>query len=390
MNLYALAVFAGVIATLIWGYLLLARGGFWQVPRWLAPETAGDQVSKLIAAVIPARNEEKVIPQCIGSLLRQDCVQSLHIFLVDDASNDRTAERAEDAAREADGLRRLTILHSASLPRGWTGKLWAVHQGIETARELRPEFFLLTDADIVHSPRSIASLVMVAERGRYDLTSIMPRLHCQTLAEKILTPAFVFFFFKLYPPAWIADPGNAVAGGAGGCMLIRSAALERAGGMESIRDQIIDDCALARAIKRGGGKLWLGLSSDTVSLRCYGSFSEARRMISRTAFSQLHHSSLMLLVTLLGMATTYLLPVALVLSGRPLLTTLGAVTWAMMTVAYFPMIRFYGLGALWAVLLPLAALFYTAATVHSALKYWAGRGGEWKGRVQDQIGLKTE
>lgn len=390
MNLYALAVFAGVVGTLIWGYLLWARGGFWQVPCWLVPETAGEQVRTLIAAVIPARNEESVILQSIRSLLRQDCVQSLHIFLVDDASNDRTTERAEEAARQGDGLRRLTILHSASLPRGWTGKLWAVHKGIETARDLRPEFFLLTDADVVHSPRSIASLVMVAERGGYDLASIMPRLQCQTLAEKILTPAFVFFFFKLYPPAWIADLGNAVAGGAGGCMLIRSAALERAGGVESIRDQIIDDCALARAIKRGGGKLWLGLSRDTVSLRCYRSFSEAGRMISRTAFSQLHHSSLMLLVTLLGMATTYLVPVALVLSGHPLLMTLGAATWAMMTVAYLPMIRFYGLGALWAVLLPLAALFYTAATVHSALKYWAGRGGEWKGRVQDQVGLKTE
>jgi hopene-associated glycosyltransferase HpnB len=390
MGLYALAVFTAALAALIWGYLLLARGGFWQVRRWLVPTTPGTEATGAIAGVIPARNEEAVVAQTIVSLLHQRHVQSLHLFLVDDASNDRTTEKAEDAARQADGLASLTILHSNSLPIGWTGKLWAVQQGIEKARDLLPEFFLLTDADIVHSPTSIASLVRVAQSGGYDLVSFMPKLQCHTLAEKILSPAFVFFFFKLYPPAWIADPDNAVAGAAGGCMLIRSTALERAGGVTSIHDQIIDDCALARAIKRSGGKLWLGLSPDTVSLRSYRSFSEIGRTISRTAFSQLRHSSVMLLATLLGMATTYLLPVALMLSGRSLLVTLGAAAWAMMTVAYLPMIRFYGLRAPWAALLPLAALFYTGATVHSALKYWAGRGGEWKGRVQDRVGLRTE
>jgi hopene-associated glycosyltransferase HpnB len=390
MSLYAFAVLTAAVATLTWGYLLLARGDFWQVRRWLVPTTPSTDVTVPIAGVIPARNEEGVIAQTIVSLLRQKYVQSLHIFLVDDASNDRTTEKAEDAARQADGLARLTTFHSGALPMGWTGKLWAVQQGIEKARDVRPEFFLLTDADIVHSPTSVATLVSVAQSGGYDLTSLMPKLQCQTLAEKILTPAFVFFFFKLYPPAWIADPDNSLAGAAGGCMLIRSTALERTGGVASIHDQIIDDCALARAIKRSGGKLWLGLSPDTVSLRSYRSFSEIGRTISRTAFSQLRHSGVVLLATMLGMATTYLLPVVLLFSGRSLLMTLGAAAWAMMTVAYVPMIRFYGLRAPWAVLLPLAALFYTGATVHSALKYWAGRGGEWKGRVQDRVGLRTE
>lgn len=390
MNLCALAVFAGALPTVIWGYLLLARGGFWQVRRSLAPMSGSVEVSRPIAVIIPARNEERVIAQSIASLLRQTCVQSMHIFLVDDASSDRTAEVAEDSARQAGGLARLTILHSRSLPPGWTGKLWAVRQGIEAARDLHPEFLLLTDADILHSPTSIPNLVSLAETGRYDLTSFMPMLHCQTLAEKILIPAFVFFFFKLYPPAWIADPHRAVAGAAGGCMLVRYAALQRIGGIHTICNQIIDDCALARTVKCSGGRLWLGLAPGTSSIRNYGSFSEIGRTISRTAFSQLHHSIVMLLAALLGMATTYLLPAVLLFSGRPLLMTFGAATSLMMTVSYVPMVRFYRLHPLWSALLPLAALFYMGATIHSAVRYWSGRGGEWKGRVQDRGGLRSE
>jgi hopene-associated glycosyltransferase HpnB len=387
MNLYAFSIVAGVLATLLWGYLLIARGSFWQVRRSFAPTAGMEEAAGPIAVIIPARNEERVIAQSIHSLLQQTCTQSMHIFVVDDASIDRTKDVAEDAARQAGELARLTILNSTPLPEGWTGKLWAVHQGIERASDLHPKFLLLTDADIVHGPTSIVNLVSLAESGRYDLTSFMPKLHCQTLAEKILVPAFVFFFFKLYPPAWIADPRRDVAGAAGGCMLVRYSALEHTGGIYSIRNQIIDDCALAQVIKRSGGRLWLGLSSDTLSIRGYGSSSEIGSTISRTAFSQLHHSSVILLAALCGMAMTYVLPAALLFSGYLVPVTFGAVAWLMMTIAYVPMIRFYRLHTLWAALLPLAALFYMGATIHSTLRYWSGRGGEWKGRVQDHIGL---
>ena len=390
MNLCALAVLAGVLPLVIWGYLLLARGGFWQVRRSLAPLTEVVEVSTPIAVIIAARDEERVIAQSIASLLRQRGVESMHIFLVDDASSDRTTERAEESARHAGGLARLTILHSRSLPPGWTGKLWAVAQGIEAARDLDPEFLLLTDADIFHSPTSIRDLVGLAETGRYDLTSFMPMLHCQTLAEKFLIPAFVFFFFKLYPPAWIADPHRTVAGAAGGCMLVRYATLRRTGGIHAISNQIIDDCALARTIKCGGGRLWLGLAHGTSSVRSNGSFSEIGRTISRTAFSQLDHSIVTLLAALLGMAATYLLPFVLLFSGRPLLMTFGVATSIMMTVSYLPMVRFYRLHPLWSAVVPLTALFYMGATIHSAVRYWSGRGGEWKGRVQDRGGPRSE
>jgi glycosyltransferase involved in cell wall biosynthesis len=200
MNLCAWAVLAGVLPLVIWGYLLLARGGFWRVRRSLAPLTEVVEVSTPIAVIIAARDEERVIAQSIVSLLRQRGVQSMHIFLVDDASSDRTADRAEESARQAGNLTRLTILHSRSLPPGWTGKLWAVAQGIEAARDLDPEFLLLTDADIFHSPTSIRDLVSLAETGQYDLTSLMPMLHCLTAAEKILIPALCFSSLSFIHP----------------------------------------------------------------------------------------------------------------------------------------------------------------------------------------------
>ena len=214
----------------------------------------------------------------------------------------------------------------------------------------------------------------------------MVRLHCATPAEKLLIPAFVFFFFKLYPPAWIANPRRAAAGAAGGCILIRPAALEQAGGIQAIRGEVIDDCALAARVKRSGGRLWLGASAATSSLRPYGSFSEIGRMISRSAFNQLRHSSLLLLLSIVGMAATYLLPPALALfSHRAAPAALGAAAWLLMMLSYVPVLRMYRLSPLWALALPLVAAFYAGATFHSAWKYWTGRGGEWKGRVQDPV-----
>jgi hopene-associated glycosyltransferase HpnB len=238
----------------------------------------------------------------------------------------------------------------------------------------------------MHAPASVATLVTIAESGGYDLTSYMVKLHCGTFAERLLIPAFVFFFFKIYPPAWIADPRRKAAGAAGGCMLVRPQALERAGGIEAIRTEIIDDCALAHAIKMHGGKVWLGLTDLARSIRPYGSFAEIGRMISRSAFSQLNHSAVMLVLALLGLIATYLLPPVLVLTTHGWSYALGTAAWLLMIVAYLPMIRFYGLNPWWALLLPLVAVFYMGATFHSAIKFWLGRGGEWKGRVQDPSG----
>ena len=224
-------------------------------------------------------------------------------------------QAARDAATGCGRADALTVLAGQPLPPGWSGKLWAVQQGIERALTLQPRFLLLTDADVQHSPENVATLVAVAEHGGYDLTSFMVKLHCQSLAEKLLIPAFVFFFFMLYPPEWIRDPRRNTAGAAGGCVLIRPEALERAGGIAAIRGEIIDDCALAAVIKRNRGKVWLGVTSETHSLRAYGSFAEIERMIARTAFNQLRHSAWLLMAAVAGLALVYLLPLALLFSG---------------------------------------------------------------------------
>jgi hopene-associated glycosyltransferase HpnB len=209
------------------------------------------------------------------------------------------------------------------------------------------------------------------------------KLHCETLPEKLLIPAFVYFFFMLYPPVWIRDPRRSTAGAAGGCMLVRTETLERAGGLESIRGAVIDDCSLARVVKQHGGRLWLGLTDESHSLRQYDTFSHIERMISRTAFNQLKHSSLLLLGSVAGMIITYLAPPLLLLTHNKLTIFLGAAACAAMTVTYSRMVRYYRLNSAWALTLPLAAIFYLGATIHSAVKYWTGRGGDWKGRFQD-------
>jgi hopene-associated glycosyltransferase HpnB len=336
-----------------------------------------------VAVVVPARDEAAVIAQSVQSLLQQAYGGPLHILVVDDGSSDETVRVACEVASRTGRADALTVIDGQPVPAGWSGKVWALEQGVKRARELHPQFLLFTDADVVHAPESVASLVGLAEREGYDLASFMVKLRCQTAAEKLLIPAFVFFFLKLYPPAWIADPARGTAGAAGGCLLIRPEALDRAGGLAAIRGEIIDDCALARAVKKTVGRVWLGLTPATASIRQYGSPAAIGRMISRTAFNQLQHSTLLLLGALTGMLLTYALPPALVASGRPGPAALGALAWGAMTAAYLPMVRFYGLVWWWALLLPLAAHFYMGATVHSAVQYWAGRGGEWKGRVQD-------
>ncbi len=375
---------AGVFSLLIWAYLVLARGSFWRI--YPAPSlTNGTQVNPVrIAVIIPARNEADVVGRAIQSLLRQIGPQKIHIFLVDDASTDATAQAARAAAIAEDQMQNLTVVPGSSLPPGWSGKLWAMQQGIEQAGKTAPDFFLLTDADIEHAPDSLATLVSIAHAGPYDMASFMVKLHCQSLAEKLLIPAFVYFFFKLYPPAWISNPRRSEAGAAGGCILIRPAALVRAGGLQAIRQEVIDDCSLATRVKRNGGCLWLGASATTRSIRPYEGFSGIGRMISRSAYNQLRHSNILLLLSVAGMAVTYLLPPALVfLAHRIAPAALGGAACLLMVGSYWPVLRLYRLSPLWALVLPVAAVFYMGATFHSAWKYWMGRGGEWKGRIQD-------
>jgi hopene-associated glycosyltransferase HpnB len=378
-----LTTIAGLVSLLIWAYLLLARGAFWQVRRWTAPESVSNKIQGLVAVIIPARNEAAVVGESILSLLNQSCRESLHIFLVNDGSTDSTVQIAHQTAALAGKAAALTVIEGQPLPPGWSGKVWAMHQGVERARKLNPRFFLFTDADIVQQPESISTLASLAEAGHYDLASYMVKLHCETLAEKFLVPAFVFFFFKLYPPLWIADRRRRTAGAAGGCILIRPEALDQFGGLAAIRAEIIDDCALARQVKRSGGSLWLGLTNSARSIRPYRSLGEIGRMISRTAFNQLNHSAMMLFLSLLGLAFTYLPPPLLLFSHSSSARALGAVAWLAMMFSYLPMVRFYGLSPLWVMTLPWVALFYMGATFHSALQFWGGRGGKWKGRAQD-------
>ncbi len=381
-----LLLICGLLSLAAWLYLLLLRGRFWRVNRFAADETLAAERAGPIAVVIPARNEADSIGRAVRSLLTQSCASALHIFVVDDNSSDGTAEAAHAAASSADELK-LIIISGRPLPPGWTGKLWAVQQGIEAAMQLRPQFLLLTDADVEHAPDNLATLISVAEGQSYDLVSFMVKLHCQSFAEKLLIPAFVFFFFMLYPPAWIRSPKRSTAGAAGGCMLIRLEALQRAGGMAAIGSEIIDDCALARRVKQTGGRVWLGVTPSTRSLREYGIFGEIERMIARTAFNQLRHSAALLIGAVFGMALVYLLPLILLFTGEWRLILLGGASYLLMCITYLPMVRFYGLGIGWALTLPFTALFYMASTIDSAAKYWSGRGGEWKGRAQDRASV---
>ena len=371
---------AAAVPLAIWLYLLLLRGRFW-VPWELAPPSREARAS--VVAVVPARNEAATIWRAVRSLLEQELSVALRVIVVDDGSTDGTADAARAAAAAAGAAERLTVLPGAPLQQGWTGKLWAMSQGVAAATQFGPDYLLFTDADIEHDRHNVAALTAHAEAHRLDLTSLMVRLSTATFAERCLIPAFVFFFFKLYPPRWIASARSGVAGAAGGCILIRPAALERAGGLAAIRGRIIDDCALAAAVKGSGGSLWLGLTRTTRSLRIYGSFGEIGAMISRTAFNQLRHSWWRLAAALLGLLVTYLAPPALAFSPAPAIAGCAAAAWVLMTLCYLPMVRFYRLTPLYALLLPAVALFYAGATLHSAVRYALGRGGQWKGRAQD-------
>ena len=364
---------AAAVPLAIWLYLLLARGGFWRVSRELGPQSPSTALAvasgRRVIAVVPARNEADGIGKAVSSLAAQTLVPPLHVIVVDDGSTDGTAEEAIRAAEAAGARDRLTVLRGAPPAPEWTGKLWAMSQGVAAAAGHNPDFLLLTDADIEYAAGEVAALAAKAETERLDLASLMVRLSTATFAERCLIPAFVFFFLKLYPPAWIASRRSSVAGAAGGCMLIRPAALARAGGLAAIRGCIIDDCALARAVKRSGGAIWLSLAEETRSIREYNSLAQIRAMISRTAFAQLRHSAVLLALAMIGMAVVYLAPPLLLLSGKPLAAIFGLASWILMMIAYAPALKFYGRSVLWAPLLPAVALIYMSATLESAVAY---------------------
>jgi hopene-associated glycosyltransferase HpnB len=277
----------------------------------------------------------------------------------------------------------LTVLSGNPLPAGWTGKLWAQQQGAGQARALAkpPHYLLLTDADIAYDPGVVRRLVARAEARGLVLTSLMAKLRCESLAERALIPAFVFFFQMLYPFAWVNRKDSAMAGAAGGCMLVRADALEAAGGIEAIRSALIDDCALGRSLKRQG-PVWLGLTDSVHSLRPYPGFGDIRSMVARSAYDQLNYSPLLLAGTVIGMTLIYLMPPLLAVLGTGIAQAAGAAAWALAIVAFYPIVRFYRLFPLWAVALPAIACFYMLFTLDSALQHWRGKGGLWKGRVQ--------
>ena len=373
------------ISLAIWLYLAVARGNFWRLHEF-DDDIAQHEVPSAwprIIAIVPARNEAATIAQALASLLKQNYAGEFSVVLVDDHSEDATTQIARQAAREINAESRTTIRAAAPLPAEWAGKLWALNEGVSHASSA-PTYYWFTDADIVHAPDTLRRLVARAERNHLDLASLMVLLQAKTLPERALIPAFLFFFLKLYPPRWIADPKARTAGAAGGCILLRREALQRMGGLAAIRHEVIDDCALARAVKRSDGRLWMGLTRASISLRAYTTFAETRDMIARTGFTQLRYSPLLLLGTLAAMFLTYLAPAAILFAfaHQPAAQILGACTWLLMSRLYLPTIRFYRLSPAWAVTLPLTALFYSYATFLSAVRYHLGRGAQWKGRSQ--------
>jgi hopene-associated glycosyltransferase HpnB len=365
----------------IWIYLFLSRGNFWQLREddiFLQPLANWPRV----VAIVPARNEAETIAQTVRSLAAQEYPGEFSIIVVDDHSEDRTAALAQKAAKESGASQRVKIHSAAPLAPGWTGKLWALNEGVQVAAEDKPDFLWLTDADIEHAPDTLHRLVYRAEKDSLDLASLMVLLHAKTFPERLLIPPFLYFFLMLYPPRWIADPNASTAGAAGGCILLRRNVLAPIGGIASIRGEVIDDCALARAVKKNGGRIWMGLTRRSVSLRSYWSFSEIRNMIARTAFTQLRYSILFLVMALAGLFVTFLLPWFSFFSGEDPAWFLASTAICLMTVTFGVTVRFWALPWPWALTLPFAAAYYGYATFVSAVRYWLGRGGQWKGRAQ--------
>ncbi|MEU0250379.1 glycosyltransferase [Streptomyces sp. NPDC006235] len=368
---------------LAWLWLLLCQGFFWRTDVRLPPRREPDAWPS-VCVVVPARDEAAVLPDALPSLLGQDYPGRAEIFLVDDGSTDGTGDLARELGRRHGGLP-LTVGSPGEPPAGWTGKLWAVRHGIGLARARDPEYLLLTDADIAHAPDSLRKLVAAARTGRFDVVSQMARLRVESTWERLVVPAFVYFFAQLYPFRRIGKEGTRTAAAAGGCVLLRAQAAERARIPDAIRHAVIDDVALARAVKGGGGRVWLGLADRVDSVRPYPRLGDLWRMVSRSAYAQLRHNPLLLAGTVAGLALVYLVPpvavVAGLATGNAAAAVTGASAWVVMTGTYVPMLRYYRQPLWLAPLLPFTAFLYLLMTVDSAVQHYRGRGAAWKGRT---------
>ncbi|MGW4158200.1 glycosyltransferase [Streptomyces sp. NPDC004788] len=368
----------------VWGWLLLGQGFFWRTDQRLPHPTSAPEEWPRVVVVVPARDEAEVLPLSLPSLLAQDYPGPAEVILVDDGSSDGTGRLAEELARSRGGLP-LTVVRPGEPEPGWTGKLWALRHGMALARARVPEFLLLTDADIAHEPDSLRLLVTAATGHRLDLVSQMARLRVASGWERLIVPAFVYFFCQLYPFRWINRRRPLATAAAGGCVLLRTETAERARVPEVIRQAVIDDVSLARAVRRVGGRVWLGLAERVDSIRPYPRLADLWRMVARSAYAQLRHDPLLLLGTVAGLALVYLAPPVTLAAG--LLTDdapaawAGAAAWAVMTFTYLPMLRYYRQPAWLAPLLPFTALLYLLMTVDSAVQHYRGRGAAWKGRT---------
>jgi hopene-associated glycosyltransferase HpnB len=363
-----MAAMIALLSLCAWLYLFFAHGNFWRSRPQLSP--AVPQECPDVDIVVPARDEAETIQAVVGSLLAQDYKGAFRVIVIDDNSTDGTASLAGEASN-------LQIIRLNSKPSGWSGKLWALREGIAAGRS---PVVLLTDADIVHHPAHLTSLVAKLKDSQLDMVSEMVRLNCSSLAERMLVPAFVYFFQMLYPFARVNNPRSAVAAAAGGTVLVRRDALVRIGGIEAIKEALIDDVALAKAVKRGG-PIFLGHSQLATSIRRYPQVSDVWHMISRTAFTQLRHSTPLLLLTIAGLSVVWLVPPWAAIFGRGWVFECGLAACLLAALSYIPTLRRYRRNILWVFALPLTALFYMAATIASAVNYWRGKGASWKNRA---------
>ncbi|BDA39799.1 glycosyltransferase [Candidatus Atelocyanobacterium thalassae] len=383
------------LSIVAWIYLLLFRGGFWLNNEKIDKSSYHLNNYPSVCAIVPARNEATFISTSLKSLLEQNYSGNFSIILVDDQSTDNTKNIAKESVKNCSNSNNLHIISGVPLISNWSGKLWAIKQGIDKANQLKnkPDYFLLTDADIEHHKNNLEELVTKAKRENLALVSLMVKLKCESLWEKLLIPAFIFFFKKLYPFAWVNNYYKKTAAAAGGCILISRSILEEIGGVEVLRETLIDDCSLAAFVKKklrdnkkyANQGIWLGLSEETLSLRSYDRLEPIWNMVARTAYTQLNHSPFMLVGTLVGLVFIYLIgPVGFtygLLVHDETLIVLGIINWFLMTVAYMPTIMLYECSPLWALSLPFITSLYAAMTFDSALNYWRGKGGRWKGRT---------